>query len=317
MILYIFILVVSMGLLVLSGKWLIEAMERIGMCFKLKEFVLAFFVIGIGATIPNVVIGIVSALNGIPELSLGDVMGSNIFDLTIVIGLAALISRGGISANSKTVQGSAFFVMINALLPLILIFDHTLSRSDGVLLLLSFAIYNIWLFSKKDRFTKVYDDCPKNFFPLGIFKDFSIIFLGLILLFIGGYGIVTSATFFYEEFNLPLGLMGIFVVAIGTCLPETFFSLQAAKKGKDWMLLGNQMGNVAITSTLILGIVSLIQPIVIKDFSPFAVARIFLVIAAGMFVFSLRTNKKITKKEGYMLIGVYVIFLIVEIIVSR
>ena len=76
---------------------MIDAMSRIGICLKLKEFVLAFFVIGIGATIPNLIIGIVSALNKIPELSLGDVIGSNIFDISIVVGLAALISRGGLS----------------------------------------------------------------------------------------------------------------------------------------------------------------------------------------------------------------------------
>lgn len=317
MISHIFILLSSFGLLILSGKWLIDALSRIGMCFKLKEFVLAFFVMGIGATIPNMMIGIVSALKGIPELSLGDVMGANIFDLSLVIGLAVLISKGGLSADSKTVQGSSIFVIINAMLPLILLIDHTLSRSDGIILLLSFIIYNIWLFSKKDRFTKVYKDSPEKFYLLGMFKDFSIVFIGLLFLFVGGYGIVDSANFFYEEFDLSLGLMGIFVVAIGTCIPETLFSLQAAKKGHDWMILGNLMGNVAITSSFILGIVSLISPIKIDNFSPFAVARIFLVIAAGTFLFALKTNQKITKKEGFLLIGVYIAFLIVEIIVSQ
>ncbi len=130
----------------------------------------------------------------------------------------------------------------------------------------------------------------------------------------GGQGIVKSATFFYQEFNLPLGLLGMFVVAIGTCLPETFFSLHAARKGQDWMILGNQMGNVAITSTFILGIVSLISPIKIYDFSPFAIARIFLIIAAISFFFFLKTGQKITKREGLFLIGIYIAFLIVEII---
>ncbi len=314
MVFQIFILVGSFLLLALAGKWMIEAMSRIGVCLKLKEFVLAFFVVGIGATMPNLIIGVVSALNGIPELSFGDVVGSNIFDISIVVGLAALISRGGLSSNSRTVQGSAIFMMIIALLPLFFILDGNLSRVDGSMLLVGFAVYIIWLFSKKDRFTKVYENGPLHFSKKEIIKDAFVIFTGLILLLLGGQGVVYSATFLYKTFNLPLGLIGIFIVAIGTCLPETFFSLQAARKGHDWMILGNQMGNVAITSTFILGIVSLITPIKIVDFSPFAIARIFLIIAVISFFLFARTGQKITKKEGLILIGTYVAFLIVEIL---
>jgi cation:H+ antiporter len=314
MTLHIFILIGSFLLLAFSGKWLIDALSRIGMCFKLKEFVLAFFVIGIGATIPNLIIGIVSAFHKIPELSFGDVVGSNIFDISLVVGLAALLSRGGLSSNSRTVQGSSVFTAIIALLPLFLIFDGTLSRLDGILLLFAFFIYVFWLFSKKDRFTKVYEGSPTHFSLKQIIRDFSIIFLGLILLLVGGQGVVKSASFIYETFNLPLGLIGIFVVAVGTCLPETFFSLQAARRGQDWMILGNQMGNVAITSTFILGIVALIMPIKILDFSPFVIARIFLIIAVLSFFFLARTGQKITKREGLMLIFIYVAFLITEIV---
>ncbi len=314
MILQIAILLGSFLLLTLAGKWLIDALSRIGICLKLKEFVLAFFVVGIGATIPNLVIGVVSALNGIPELSFGDVVGSNIFDISIVVGLAALISRGGLSSNSRTVQGSAIFMVAIALLPILLIFDGNLSRADGIILLAGFVAYTAWLFSKKDRFTKVYENCSQNFSTWEIIKDVFTILAGLILLYIGGQGIVYAATFFYETFNLPLGLIGIFIVAIGTCLPETLFSLQAVRKGQDWMILGSLMGNIAITSTFILGIVSLITPIKIVNFSPFVIARLFLIIAVVAFFFLARTGHKITRKEGLVLIGIYIAFLITEIL---
>ena len=314
MILQIVILLGSFLLLALAGKSLIDALARIGICLKLKEFVLAFFVMGIGATIPNLIIGITAALNKIPELSFGDVMGANIFDLSIVVGLAVLISRGGLSSDSRTIQGSSVFVMIIALLPVFLVLDGNLSRLDGAVLLAAFAVYAGWLFSKKDRFTKIYKNCHQKFSIGQIIKDVSLILIGLVLLFIGGQGVVYSATFLYETFHLPLGLIGIFVVAIGTCAPETFFSLHAARKGQDWMILGNLMGNVVITSTFVLGIVSLIEPIKIVDFSPFVIARIFLIIAVTIFFFALRTGQKITRKEGLILIGIYIVFLIVEIL---
>lgn len=316
MISQILILFGSFLLLALAGKWLIDALSRIGVCLKLKEFVLAFFIMGVGVTIPNLIIGVTAALHGIPELSFGDVVGSNIFDISIIVGLTALISRGGISANSQTVQGSAIFVMIIALLPLFLIFDGNLSRLDGLVLLTAFAIYAVWLFSKKDRFTKVYENCPVRFSKKEIIKDVLIIISGLALLTIGGQGVVRSALFFYETLNLPLGLIGIFVVAIGTSMPETFFCLHAARRGQDWMILGNLMGNVAITSTFILGIVSLITPIKIVDFSPFIIARIFLIIAVLSFLFLIKTGHKITRKEGLILIGIYIAFLIAEILIK-
>lgn len=315
--LHILLFLVSCLLLTFSGKWLVDALSRIGTFLKVKEFVLAFFIVAFGTTIPNLIIGVISALNKIPELSFGDVVGSNIFDISLVVGLAALFSKGGLSSDSKTVQGTSIFTTIIALLPLFLIFDGVLSRTDGILLLLSFIVYSAWLFSKKDRFTKAYDATEKNIGFKRIIKDFLVILLGLILLLIGGHGIVKSAIFFYQEFNLPLGLIGIFVVAIGTCMPETFFSIHAARKGQDWMILGNQMGNVAITSTFILGIVSLISPIKINDFSPFAIARIFLIIAVIFFLFFLKTGQKITKKEGLFLIAIYIAFLITEILVRQ
>jgi cation:H+ antiporter len=297
-------------MLAIAGKLLIEAISQIGKYLKVKEFVLAFFIVALGTTLPNLVIGIISAINDIPELSFGDVIGGNIFDLTIVMGLSAILSRGGLSANSRTVQGSSFYTIIVAILPLLLIFDGTLSRIDGILLLISFGIYTAWLFSKKDRFSKTYDDCEGKVTFTRFLGDFLEIIGGLALLMAGGYGIVKSAEFFNNELNLSLALIGLFVVSIGNCIPETIFSIHAARSGQDWMIFGNQMGNVAFSSTFILGVVSLVHPIQIADFHPFAVARIFLVISVIAFFIFLKTHQKISKKEGVGLICIYFIFLI-------
>jgi len=314
--LYILIFIGSCVILTFAGKWLVDALSRIALILSLKEFVVAFFIMALGTSIPNLMIGIVSALNKVPVLSFGDVVGANIFDLSIVVGLAALVSRsGGLSCQSRTVQGSSFFTIVIAMLPLFLIFDGNLSRVDGLLLLLSFVTYALWLFSKKERFSKTYDDKNKVPFSLrGFFKDFVIILGGLGLLLAGGWGVVKSATFFAHTFNMPLGLIGMFVVAIGTCMPEAFFSFHAARKNQDWLIFGNLMGSVVITSTLILGIVAIIYPIQIDDFSPFAVARLFLIVAVIAFFVFLRTGCVITRKEGMILLGLYLAFLITQIL---
>lgn len=311
----ILIFIASCVLLTVAGKWLVGLISRVAISLKMKEFVLAFFLVAIGTTLPNIIVGIVAAINKIPELSFGDVVGSNVFDISIVIGLAALLSQGGLSAQSRTVQSSSVFTLVIALLPIALVSDGILSRIDGLFLLLSFAFYTFWMFSKKDRFTKTCEDVGGGRSALK--KDLFFIFLGLVLLLAGGQGIVMSAMFFSKTLNVAVGIIGIFAVAIGTCMPETFFSLHAARNRGDWMILGTQMGNVVVTSTMVLGIVSLIHPINVGNFAPFAVTRIFLFISMVLFFIFLKTNQKITKNEGLILIGVYVLFLITEIFVIR
>ncbi len=305
---------VSCFLLTFSSKWLVGALSRIALFLKLKEFVVGFFVMAFAASLPNLFVGITAALNKIPQLSFGDVIGGNIVDLSLVIGLAALLSRGGLSAKSETVQGSSLFTIFIGALPLFLIADHQLSRLDGVLLILSYFFYISWLFSKRDRFTKIYNKAPKSINAKNFVKDISFLILSLVMLLVGAKGIVTSASVFSSALGLPIGIVGLFIVGLGNCLPETFFSIQAARKGQDWMILGDLMGGVVMTSTLVLGIVALIIPINIADFSPFAVARIFLIISALFFIFCLRSDSKISKKEGILLLLIYIGFLITEIL---
>jgi cation:H+ antiporter len=106
------------------------------------------------ASFPNLFVGISSALHGIPELSFGDVVGGNLVDLTLSIGLAAMFAKKGIPAKSRTIQTTLFFTIIAAVLPLLLVYDHTLSRGDGFILILFFLLYVAWLFSNRERFSK-------------------------------------------------------------------------------------------------------------------------------------------------------------------
>ena len=303
---------------------------------------MAFFAVALAASLPNLFVGISAALHKIPELSFGDVVGGNLVDLTLVIAIAALIA-GGIPAESRMVQTSSIFTIIVALLPLILILDGTLGRIDGVILLICFAFYVFWLFSKEERFHKIYEENGRepirNYpapggaeYPLrgkffrrllppkmkefkGFIKDVGKLFLGIILLVLSAEGIVRTALFLSKDLNLPLALVGILIVGLGNAIPETYFTIVLARSGQTWMILGDLMGAVMVPATLVLGIVALIYPITITDFSPFAIARIFLIIAALFFFFSVRSDRKITRKEGLFLLFIYILFLVVEILV--
>ena len=317
---YIVVFIISCLLLFWVGNFLVEALMRMARFLGWKEFVVAFFVVAFAASIPELLIGISSALHKIPELSFGNIVGANIIHFSLAVALCVLILKGSMTVESRTVQAGSAFAVLAAILPLLLILDGTLGRIDAIILILAFVFYVSWLFSKRERFVKIYDEIQgKQKRPVKQFKvflkDLGLLFGGIIVLLISAEGIIRSAGFFAQALNIPLALVGILIVGAGTALPETYFCLQVAtRRGQSWMILGNLMGCTAVTATLVLGIVALIHPIAIPDFSPFAIARFFLIISAVFFFLFARTGQKITKKEALFLLGLYILFVLVEIL---
>ena len=300
-------------MLVYASRRLIKSLTKVAKFLGWKEFVVAFFTMALAGAIPNLSVGLSSAMHKIPQLSFSEIVGGNIVDLTLAVALAVLVSNGGLSLPSRTVQGSAVFTLLAAVLPLFLIFDGTLSRADGLLLILAFIVYVVWLFNRKERFSKKYDHVKGSMGFKEAFKNLSALLGAIFLLLLAAEGIVRSALYFSEMLNMPLALIGILVVGLGNALPEIFFAVQAAKKDENWMVIGNLMGSVIIPVTLVLGVVVIIRPIEIVSFSPFVIGRFFLIISAIFFLFFLRTGKKVTKKEALFLLIVYILFVLAEI----
>jgi cation:H+ antiporter len=289
---------------------------RIARYLGWREFVVAFFVVAFASSIPNLFVGINSALHKIPQLSFGEIVGGNVINLTIAVALAVLLGKSSLPADSRMVQRSAIFCAICAILPMLLMLDGTLGKGDGVVLLISFLFYVFWLFSKEDRFKKDYEEKkPKKIFVgfKNFLKDLVKIALYLAALLIASEGIVVSSQSFSLSLNIALPVIGILIVGTGNALPEIYFAAVSSRKGEGWMVLGDLMGSVIFISTLVLGIVALICPIEIADFSPFIIARFFLILAAVFFLIVVKTGKKITKGESVFLIAIYVLFLLAEL----
>lgn len=309
--------IVSCLIFYFSGELVVKSLIRIAKYLGWKEFVLSFIVMAFVASFPNLFVGISAALHGIPELSFGDVVGGNLVDLTLAIGLAAMFAKKGIPAKSRTIQTTLFFTIIAAVLPLLLAYDHTLSRGDGFILILFFLLYVGWLFSNKERFSKTCEQTKPitKSFGTSFSGVFKIIF-AVIMFIVASEGIVRSATYFASTFNWPLLLIGLFVVGLGNCLPEIFFAISSAKNNYGWMVLGDLMGAVVAPATLVLGIVSIIHPIHINGFEHLALSRIFMFISIIFFFLFIRTDQKITKREAVFLVLIYICFIISEIFVG-
>lgn len=313
---YLSVLVLSGILLVRAAHWLVKGVGLMSSFLGWREFVLAFFVMAIAGSVPNLFVGIVSALNGIPELSFGDVVGNSVVNLTLVVAVAVLFGRP-LSADSRLVQATSFLTISAAVLPVLLILDGTLSRGDGIVLILLFLCYSFWLFSRRRLLALSPDkDRPIEGPPLSSFRDFlkglSWAVLGVLVLLIAASAAVESISFFSDLLRIPYAVMGILFVGLGNALPELYFAFVAARSGQNWMVLGELMGSIIVLTTLVLGIVALIAPIPVTHVSLFAIARFFLIIAALFFLLFTRTDRMITTREAVFLLFIYLAFVAVE-----
>jgi len=318
--LYISVFLVSIFLLYWSGSRLVNSLIKICYFLGWREFVVAFFIMALGASVSNLFLDINAAAHKMPELAFGDIVGGNIADLSLVVGLIILSGNIILPVESKVVQTTALFTVAIAILPMLLIADGWLTRSDGLILIMSFVFYTVWLFRKKERFVKEYDNFEKkkNEALLTRIKKFLkalfSVFIFIAAVLIGSQGIISSIKYFSSYFNLGLSFLAVVVVGLGNCIPELYFSLVSLKKKQNWLILGNLMGSVIVCSTFVLGIVALIFPFSIQDFRPFFIARVFLILSALFFLLVLKTGRRITRLEGLFLLIFYIIFLATEII---
>ncbi len=307
------IFIVASIMLYLSSEEIIKGLTRLSRYLGVTEFILSFFIIAVAASIPNLFVGVTSALRGLPELSFGDIMGNNIVALSVGIGLATLFSKKKkIRAENETIKGSTIFTFISALLPLILIYDGVLSRTDGLILIAFFVYYMYWIFSKKERFSKIYEEHEVEIVKetSNFFKDIFRVLGGFIVLLIAAQGIVYSSSEFAITLGLPLVMVGVLILGLGSALPEVYFAVSSARKDETGLILGNIMGAVIIPATLILGIVALISPIHGNDFELFAISRGFLFLATVVFFMAVKTHDEVSRSEAILLLLVYVGFVI-------
>jgi len=315
----IFIFILSCVLLSWISSRLINSLVHIGKYLQWKEFVITFFVMAFAVSLPNFFVDFNAVFQGLPEIALGDIIGGNLVDLTIAMAIAVFFTKRGLSAESQMVQHSAIFTSAIAILPLFLIADGKLERIDGIILIFAFLFYAWWVFGKKSRFRKVYNGKKEN-----LIKDFKgfllslakIIFF-LVLLLISSFAVVNSAKYFADSLGISLTLVGIIIVALGNAFPETYFAIISARQKENWMVLGDLMGSVIICATLVLGLIAIVSPFEIKNLTSFLTARVFLIIAALFTLLFIKTDKKITKKEGFFLLSIYIAFLITEVFISK
>ncbi len=293
--------------LVKSASFAVKSVSRIATELKFSPFFVAFIFAGFVSILPELFIGINSSLIGMPSVGLGTVIGSNVADMTLLVGIIALAGRK-INIGKKTISNSAYFVIITAL-PIILMADSQLTRDDGLVLILVFFLYLASIIRKEKIMTKARSSKK----PIG--KNLAIFLLSMLFLFIGAYFMVEAGVGLATEFAAPVILVGLLVIAIGTTLPELTFSLRAVLGKHKEVALGDLLGNVAIDSTFTIGIIALISPIT-NNFSLVISSSLFMILGALVVTTLMQAGKKITWQESFLLFFIYAMFIIMELLLK-
>lgn len=306
--------------LIKSSDMVIVAIRRISKDSKTGVFALSAIVLAVGTSFPELFVGISSALEGSPSVSLGDVTGSNIANIALIGGLAALFA-GRIRVHGEYLKREIWVALVASTMPVILLFDYSLSRVDGLILL---AVYfaNASSFFKS-RFIQIGKEQQEESYIYRFLrqfnhvaarkrKEFGRLFVGIALMLFSADAIVKIAIFFASLAHIPEFVVGVVIIAIGTSLPELAFSFRSLEEHEPSMFFGNLLGSTIANSTLVIGIVALINPIHLHAVNQYFYAAIAFVFIFLIFWFFIRSKRRLERWEAVMLLLLYLTFVIVE-----
>ena len=300
-------LLVGLFVLIKTTDHLIKLIATLGWRLKIPVFVLSSIFLALATSMPEFFVGLAASIDHQTSISLGTILGSNIADLSLIIGLATVIS-GSVWAGDRFLTKDLHVVAAYALLPYLLIVDLSLSTIDGLALIAVYIFYNVFLV--RGEHSRV------NEYPIYHGKTFrNLIFefiLWLVVLGVSAQLVVKTASGLAEVFNISGLFVGLILVALGTSLPELVVEIRSASQKKPGVFFGNILGSVVINASLILGILAILGGLVIKSYNellPSLITQLSILICLTVFI---HTKKRLARWEGGILIVIYVLFLLLE-----
>jgi len=309
LIIFISIALASLIVLLFSAHYLIIAISGYSRKTGLSDYLIGFFIISIGTALPELSTALVSSMFGKGQLSIGDVIGSNTLDLTLVLG-AILLVAGTIKVRNKNIKETIITIFLMASLPLLLGIDGVLSRVDGLILLVAFLIYATSILTREVSSVKLKKDVKLKF----LLKDMSIFILALIALLLSTRWLVWSTLQLSSQFSIPIFLIGSVFLATATILPELTVGIKSVIKKKQDLIFGDTFGSVVVNSTLVVGIAALINPIPLQ-LSGFVISSIFMLLCVALGYLMIR-KKELNWKHGLLFISLYVLFILIQVAIG-
>lgn len=312
------IIVVGILLIMHGADNLTDGSSALARKLKVSDMVIGLTVVAMGSSLPEFSVSLFSSLKGSAGMSAGNIVGSNLFNTLVIVGVVAMISPLKVSKN--TVWKDIPFTIISSLALLFLLKDvafgsgeiDVLSRTDGLVLLLFFIIFMSYTFSLASSGVNADENSQVNIPDMPNWKMIGMIILGFAELIFGGEFFVDGAADLARIMGISETIIGMTIIAAGTSLPELAASVMAARKGSAGMSIGNVVGSCLFNTFFVLGVCSSITPMVVTDVT---MPQMLLLVFSGllMFFFSY-TDLKVKRWEGLVMTLLYVGFIAYTVI---
>ncbi|WP_270506979.1 calcium/sodium antiporter [Paraclostridium sordellii] len=311
------LLIIGFIILIKSADFFVNGASSIAKALRIPTIIIGLTIVAFGTSAPEAAVSVTAALKGNNDIAIANVVGSNIFNLLAVIGIASMIKP--VKVQKTTILKEFPFILLSSLVLLILSHDtkfqgysnNELTKSDGLMLLALFSIFMYYLLemaitSKEDM--QVEQGSKKSSIP----KSLMISLLGIIGIVFGGQVVVDSASNIALSIGMSENLVGLTIVSIGTSLPELVTSVVAAKKGESDIAMGNVVGSNIFNILFVLGISAFINPISVH---PIVFVDMFIMFIISIIAYIFATTKReVNKFEGFLMVLIYISYMVFIII---
>ena len=303
-----FLILIGFILLILGGNWLLKSAVSISLGLKIPKIIIGMTVVSFATSAPELIVSINSAVNGYPDLALGNVIGSNIANLALVLGITLLIAEMDVQKSFFTTNWPVMMAA-SILLFLFLRNDYLISDFEGLIFVLFLIFFLVYLFRFQND--EIIDDLPEDVDLLPAYKTFTLFMLGSVGLWGGSEMLITGATDLAITLGVGERLIGVTVVSVGTSIPELAASIIAVLKKEKAISLGNLVGSNIFNILAVVGITSLITPIPANDHVIYTNDIYWMLLVSMVLPILVLLPKKmeLKRKSGIILLLLYVVFL--------
>lgn len=312
MIINILLIIVGFILLVKGADWLVEGASSVAKKFHIPEIIIGLTIVSIGTSMPELFVSVTSAMKNLEDISLGNVIGSNICNLLLILGLSATINPIIFKKETKMFE-IPMNLGITILFLILCNIGNEVSRIDSIILLVVFAIFITYtiVMAKKGNDLNKAEENEKNQKQRKTIWDIAFILLGVIALKLGGDFVVNNSEAIAKMFNISEKIIGLTIVAIGTSLPELVTSVTAAIKKNSDIAIGNIIGSNIFNFLFIIGVAGSINPI---KYNPSYNLQMGILLVAtfvlGLFPHTDRKDE-MTQSNGITYLMLYALYMVV------
>ena len=318
MLLNVLLIIVGFALLIKGADFLVSGSSKIAKKFHIPEIIIGLTIVSIGTSMPELFVSITSAVEGYSDMALGNVIGSNICNLLLILGLSSVIRPIKFQRETRIIE-LPLSLILTIIFWIICFSNNFISKAEGIFLLvlfLGFILYTIYMGLQGDKSEKKSQEVLKEergkFF---IFKNVVYIIIGIIALKYGGDFVVDNSVEIAELFNISDAIISLTILAIGTSLPELVTSVTAAIKGNSDIAIGNIIGSNIFNMLMIIGVSASIKPI---TYNPsYNIQMIILLIAIvflALFPF-IKPKNEMSRGNGIVYIITYIIYMVLLFVI--